>query len=93
MFHLEPCFCFSLHPYNEVHAQAGLFWKVYKDENGIVMYELVGFGDDLDHELVDAEGPILADKILQYMIRSVATSFCMPVAYYGGAVQVVQARS
>ena len=70
---IEPLFT------NDVSLQvsAGVAWNVRTGQ-------LVGLVDSESDLLDDVyeEGLTLADKVLQFMARSITTSWSMPVAYY-----------
>ena len=53
-----------------------------RTSEGTICYELVGFGDKYDHVEPDSDTPVVASKVLQYMVRGVYDSWSMPVAYY-----------
>ena len=71
--------------FDEIHIQAGLRWKLHTSEDGEVVRELVGFGDETDAKLApdDTAGTgALSRVILQYMVRSVCGKWCKAVAFY-----------
>jgi hypothetical protein len=62
---------------DEIHIQAGIY---YSQRNGA----LVGFGDTVDtlHKPTNDDGTLLADKMLQFMFRSLTTRWAFPVAHW-----------
>ncbi len=79
--------------------QEGLAWKMHRCKtSGDISYELVGFADEYDLAKAEAntdgpaEGPLLAKKVLQLMVRSVGSDFSMPVAFYEYRCGQSQAR-
>lgn len=66
----------------EHSLQEGMAYKVIRDVDEEVSYELVGFADDLDKQKPLGGPPATATKILQFMFRQVTGSQAMPVAFY-----------
>ena len=62
--------------------QEGMSYKVTRDDEGDVTYELVGFADEMDKEKPLGGPPATATKILQFMVRQVTGTWAMPIAFY-----------